>query len=68
MEVYKPKWVNSVLNIIGVNSHRLRGLQMFLLPNCNSELTDLESEASVKILKLWNYSEILKKKAGTENF
>ena len=31
MEASKPKWVNPVLNIIGVNSPRLGGLQFFLI-------------------------------------
>ena len=31
MEASMPKWVNPVLNIIGVNSLRLRGLQI----SCN---------------------------------
>ena len=29
MEASEPKWVNPVLNIVGVNSFRLGGLQMF---------------------------------------
>ena len=30
MEAFEPKWVNPVLNIIGVNSFRLGGLQILL--------------------------------------
>ena len=30
MEAFEPKWVNPMLNIIGVNSLRLEGLQMIV--------------------------------------
>ena len=36
MEASEPKWVNTVLNNIGVNSLRLRGphLLLYMIPNC----------------------------------
>ena len=36
MEASKPKWVNPVLNIIGVNSLRLEGLPIFWLLSINN--------------------------------
>ena len=33
LKASKPKWVNSVLNIIGVNSLRLGGLQIRIKNN-----------------------------------
>ena len=31
MEAFKPKWVNPLLDIIGVNLLRLRGLQIMFI-------------------------------------
>ena len=54
MEASEPKWVNPVLNIIGVNSIRLGGLQIsvsniVIHMNLNINILEFNCEVSISI-------------------
>ena len=67
MEVSEPKWVNPALNIIGVNSLRLEGLQLYWQKyQIRSILVKIQT-TKPKTLKLWlRYTNQLIMKSNSE--
>ena len=55
MEASESKWVNPVLNIIGVNLLRLRSLQIAKMKS-NLNLLILTKKSMIKIFLTWNFS------------
>ena len=57
MEASEPKWVNSVLNIIGVNSLRLESLH--IISNLNITVISFEFSQKYKDILIYNINKYI---------